>query len=188
MITLFIEEHYIGPKKTTATENNKKIPGLNKVLLPIMMMPMLINFIITFSNSPVNTFLTPCGLIRNLSQIGLYFIVNQGICIAARLLVGRTFEKISKKTCTSIGILLAAAGTSLIAAAYNMPLMFLSAVLMGIGYTIVTQIFQAESFSCVPSIGYSVTYTLAGISALICFVFHRMHWLRMDTQDDDKLL
>lgn len=212
VITLFIEEHYISPKKTAATENTKKIPGLNKVLLPIMMMPMLINFIITFSNSPVNTFLTPCGLSRNLSQIGLYFIVNQGICIAARLLVGRTLEKISKKTCTSIGILLAAAGTSLIAAAYNMPLMFLSAVLVGIGYTIVTQIFQAESFSCVPSshrgfagtafmlassigtglgssvwgvvstgMGYSVTYILAGISALICFVFHRMHWRRMDT-------
>ena len=149
----------------------------------MMLLPMLVNLIISFNNSPVSTFLTPCGFSRNLSQIGLYFIVNQGICIAARLLVGRTLEKISQKTCTSISILLAASGTALIAS-YNMPLMLLSAVLVRIGYTIVTQIFQAESFSCVPNNHRGLAGTafmMAGISALICFVFHRIRWRRMDT-------
>lgn len=208
VITLFIEEHYKGAERAAAG-NGRKGSGLNGALLSIMLLPMLVNLVIAFSNSPVGTFLTPCGLSRNIQQIGLYFIVNQGICIVTRLFVGRTLEKISKRVCTSAGILLAAAGTALIAAAYDMPLMLLSAVLMGIGYTVVTQIFQAESFSSVPSdhrglagtafmlagsigtglgssvwgavstgAGYTATYALAGASALICFVFHRIYWRR----------
>lgn len=95
----------------------------------------------------------------------------------------------------------------MIAFSYNMPLMLISAVLMGIGFTAVTQIFQAESFAKVPSdhrglagtafmlsgnigsglgssvwgavstgIGYTITYTLAGVSAFVSFIFHKLYW------------
>ncbi len=207
VITLFIKEHYQGAKSVSVSEGSRKTSVLNMALLSMMMLPMLVNLIVNFSNSPVNTFLTPCGLSRGIKQISLYFIVNQGACIAARLLVGSILKRISKKTCTLAGILFAAVGTAMIAGAYSMPLMLLSAVLMGIGFTVVTQLFQAENFSSVPSnhrglagtafmlsgsiglgigssiwgavstaMGYTAMYALAGISALMSFIFDRMYW------------
>ena len=207
VITLFIEEHYSHAERADSASGGRKASGFSVPLLSLMLLPMLLNFIITFSNSPVNTFLTPCGLSRGLRQINLYFIINQGTCIATRLLVGSALKKLSKKTCTFAGILLTSAGTAMIAFAWSMPLMLLSAVAVGIGLTAVTQIFQAESFSVVPedhrglagtafmlsgsigtglgssvfgavsaAAGYTITYALAGISALTGLVFHRRYW------------
>lgn len=210
VITLFMKEHYKRPVNAETVKNVKKgakMSNFSMVFLSAIIMPMLINLIICFGNSAVNNFLTPCGLSRNLKQISIYFIVNQGICIVTRLFLGSILDKISRKTCTFIGILLAAVGTAMIAFSYNMPLMLISAVLMGIGFTAVTQIFQAESFAKVPSdhrglagtafmlsgnigsglgssvwgavstgIGYTITYTLAGISAFVSFIFHKLYW------------
>lgn len=209
MISFFIEEHYKRPAVTETVNRNTKSPNLNMTLISIIILPILINLILCFGNSAVGNFLAPCGLSRGLRQISMYFIVNQGICIATRLLVGSVLGKISKKTCTLIGIVLAAIGTAIIAFSYNMPLMLVSAVLMGIGFTTVTQIFQAESFSQVPSdhrglagtafmlsgsigsglgssvwgavstcMGYTTAYALAGISAFVSCIFHKLYWCK----------
>lgn len=148
VLTWFIGEHYERPAEKVQEKTSSK---LNEAMIAIALLPMLVYAVLNFNNSAVGNFLTPCGLSRGLQEISLYFIVNQGVCIAARLLLGRALWFMSKKTCTCIGILLAAVGTAMIAIADNMALMLLSAVLVGLGFTAVTQIYQAESFAVVPS-------------------------------------
>lgn len=207
ILSFFIEEHYRRPAAVQAAGGGAKISVISLELLPVMVLPMLVNLIICFGNSAVGNFLTPCGLSRGLGQISIYFIVNQGVCIVTRLLVGSVLGRISKRTCTLAGIFLAGAGTAVIAFSYNMLFMIVSAVLVGVGFTVVTQIFQAESFSTVPGdcrglagtafmlsgsigsglgslvwgavsagMGYTAAYVLAGVSAFVSFVFHRMYW------------
>lgn len=147
VLTWFIGEHYERPAEKVQKTSSK----LSKAMIVVTLLPMLVYAVLNFNNSAVGNFLTPCGLSRGLQGISLYFIVNQGVCIAARLLLGRALGFMSKKTCTCIGILLAAVGTAIIAVADNMALMLLSAVLVGLGVTAVTQIYQAESFAVVPS-------------------------------------
>lgn len=164
-ITLFIGEHYNRPE--TVSHGNKGVPSF-RFLLPLlgmMLMPMLVNMIANFSHSAVNTFITPCGLSRGLENISVFFIVNQVTCILVRLTIGSIVAKLSKPFCTVTGILLISGGILLISIAANMSLMLLSAVLIGIGITVITQIFQAENFSQVPSERRGIAGTAFNLSA-----------------------
>ena len=97
-----------------------------------------------FGNSAVQSFLTPCGLSRGIQQISLFFLVNQGVVILARLLVGRVLERFSKRVCVLCGLWMTAGGTLLIAVAAHLPAMLVAAALLGLGQTAATQILQAE--------------------------------------------
>ncbi|QQR29057.1 MFS transporter [Acutalibacter muris] len=116
-----------------------------------MLLPSLVHLFLYIGNSAVSNFLTPCGLSRGLAQISLYFFVNNIAVIVARLTVGRLIVYLSKKTCILLGVLLSAGGTALIAVARNMPLMLLSAVLMGLGLTAAAQLLQAQVMLTTPS-------------------------------------
>ena len=50
-----------------------------------------------WSGDAVQSFLTPCGLSRGIQQISLFFLVNQGVVILARLLVGRVLERFGEQ-------------------------------------------------------------------------------------------
>lgn len=90
------------------------------------------------------------GLERGIEQISLYFLVNNLAVIVSRLTVGRVIPYVPKCTCILCGILLCELGTGLIAVAYNLALMMISAVLIGVGITVVTQLLQVEVLTAVP--------------------------------------
>lgn len=151
LFSLFIQEHYHPAPHAQAEPGRKaKKPGFGRALLLLVLLPSLVHLFLYIGNSAVSNFLTPCGLSRGLEQISLYFLVNNIAVIVARLSVGRLIVYLSKKTCILLGVLLAAGGTALIAVAHNMPLMLLSAVLMGLGLTAATQLLQAQVMLTTP--------------------------------------
>jgi len=154
VISLFTKEHYQRPAQKEPAKKSSRVPGeagmgVGAALL-CAMLPLLTNLTINIGNSPINTFLTPCGLSRGLSQISLFFLVNQGVCVVTRLSVGVLSQRMGEKRCIFAGILLTAVGIGIIAMAHNMLLMLIAAALVGVGYTVVTQLLQAECFICVP--------------------------------------
>ena len=151
LFSLFIKEHY-HPAPHAPAEQGRKIKktGFDRALLLLVLLPSLVHLFLYIGNSAVSSFLTPCGLSRGLKQISLYFLVNNIAVIAARLTVGRLIVYLSKKTCILLGVLLSAGGTALIAVAHNMPLMLLSAVLMGLGLTADAQLLQAQVMLTTP--------------------------------------
>lgn len=151
LFSLFIKEHY-HPAPHAPAEQGRKIKktGFDRALLLLVLLPSLVHLFLYIGNSAVSSFLTPCGLSWGLKQISLYFLVNNIAVIAARLTVGRLIVYLSKKTCILLGVLLSAGGTALIAVAHNMPLMLLSAVLMGLGLTADAQLLQAQVMLTTP--------------------------------------
>lgn len=150
--SLFIKEHYRPAPRVQAEPGRKtKKAGFDRALLLLVLLPSLVHLFLYIGNSAVSNFLTPCGLSRGLAQISLYFFVNNIAVIGARLTVGRLIVYLSKKTCILLGVLLSAGGTALIAVARNMPLMLLSAVLMGLGFTSAAQLLQAQVMLTTPS-------------------------------------
>lgn len=77
-------------------------------------------------------------------------MVNQGAVIVTRLTLSRILTKFSKKNCVAVGILIAAAGTALVAVSHDMGTMLTAAVLIGVGLTAVTQLLQAETLITTP--------------------------------------
>ncbi len=152
LFSIFIKEHYHPAPHAPAEPGRKtKNARFDRALLLLVLLPSLVHLFLYIGNSAVSNFLTPCGLSRGLAQISLYFFVNNIAVIVARLTVGRLIVYLSKKTCILLGVLLAAGGTALIAVAHNMPLMLLSAVLMGLGLTAATQLLQAQVMLTTPS-------------------------------------
>ncbi|ANU52778.1 MFS transporter [Acutalibacter muris] len=151
-LTLPIKEHYQRPVQPEKGESKPKIGlRLDKVFLTLVLLPSMISLFIYIGNSSIMSFLTPCGLERGIEQISLYFLVNNLAVIVSRLTVGRAITYIPKRTCILFGIILCGLGTGLIAVAYNLALMMLSAVLVGVGITAVTQLLQVEVMLAVPS-------------------------------------
>ena len=150
--SIFIKEHYPPAPHAPAEPGRKtKKARFDRALLLLVLLTSLVHLFLSIGNSAVSNFLTPCGLSRGLEQISLYFLVNNIAVIAARLTVGRLIVYLSKKTCILLSVLLSAGGTALIAVARNMPLMLLSAVLMGLGLTAAAQLLQAQVMLTTPS-------------------------------------
>lgn len=149
VLTLPIQEHYQRP----AQPESKQKAGLklDKVFLTVVLLPSMISLFIYVGNAAVMSFLTPCGLERGIEQISLYFLVNNLAVIISRLTVGRVITYVPKRTCILLGIILCGIGTGIIAVAYNLALMIVSAVLVGVGITAVTQLLQVEVLTAVPS-------------------------------------
>lgn len=150
-LSLPIKEHYQRPARSENKPKQKAGLQLDKVFLTLVLLPSFISLFIYVGNAAVMSFLTPCGLERGLEQISLYFLVNNLAVIVSRLTVGRVITFIPKRTCILFGIILCGLGTGLIAVAYNLALMMLSAVLVGVGITAVTQLLQVEVLVAVPS-------------------------------------
>lgn len=151
-LSLPIKEHYQRPVQPEKDGRKQKTNlQLDKVFLTLVLLPSFISLFIYVGNAAVMSFLTPCGLERGIEQISLYFLVNNLAVIVSRLTVGRVITFIPKRTCILFGIILCGAGTGLIAVAYNLALMMLSAVLVGVGITAVTQLLQVEVLVAVPS-------------------------------------
>lgn len=151
IFTIFVREHHHSPQPIKKDKKGKPAGSFSLASLSMILLPSLVSMTVFFANSSVVNFLTPCGLSRGLEQISLYFLANQGTVIIARLFVGRLLRHISKRLCTGIGLLLTAGGIALIAIAHTIPPMLLSALLIGLGFTAVTQIFQAEALVSVSS-------------------------------------
>lgn len=150
-LSLPIKEHYQRPTQSENKPKQKAGFHLDKVFLTLVLLPSFISLFIYVGNAAVMSFLTPCGLERGIEQISLYFLMNNLAVIVSRLTVGRVITFIPKRTCILFGIILCGVGTGLIAVAYNLALMMLSAVLVGIGITAVTQLLQVEVLVAVPS-------------------------------------
>ncbi len=207
ILALFVKERYQRPKAVEKT-TEKKRPGFRfgRGFALMILLPSLVNFFVLFGDSAVQSFLIPCGMSRGIGQISLYFMVNQLVVIFTRLAVDRLIIRIPKRSCILVGLLMAAVGTALIAAAYSLPMMLLSAVLLGLGYTAVTQVLQAEVLLTSPverrgvagttfmllgniggmgtalwgrvssGAGYGATYILAGAATLLGCLFHGVYW------------
>ena len=151
-LSLPIKEHYQRPAQPEKNEPRQKAGlRLDKVFLTLVLLPSMISLFIYVGNAAVMSFLTPCGLERGIEQISLYFLVNNLAVIVSRLTVGRVIAYVPKRTCILFGIILCGLGTGLIAVASNLALMMLSAVLVGVGITAVTQLLQVEVMLAVPS-------------------------------------
>lgn len=218
-LSLFVKEHYQRPA-TEENQEKKERPAFrfDRSFAFLILLPSLVNFFVLFGNSAVQSFLTPCGLSRGIAQISFYFMVNQFVVILARLAVGRVITRLSKRICILAGLLMTAVGTGLIAFAYNLPLMLLSAVLLGLGHTAATQILQAEVLLTSPAdrrgiasttfmllgniggmgtalwggissaAGYMTTYVLAGAATLLGCVFHGAYWKKRQDGDTKKFV
>lgn len=151
-LALPVKEHYQRPAQPEKSESKPKTSlRLDKVFLALVLLPSMISLFIYIGNSSIMSFLTPCGLERGIEQISLYFLVNNLAVIVARLAVGRVIAYVPKRTCILTGIILCGLGTGLIAFAYNLALMMISAVLVGVGITAVTQLLQVEVMLAVPN-------------------------------------
>lgn len=150
-LSLLVKEHYQRPVKAPGQQAARS-PGfrLDATFLSLVLIPSLIVLFIYVGNSAIMSFLTPCGLSRGIRQISLYFLANNLAVIVSRLAVGRVISYISKRACIFAGLLLCGGGTFLIAFADGLPLMLLSAVLVGVGLTAVTQLLQVEVLTSVP--------------------------------------
>ena len=156
ILAIFVQEHYEQPvrEEKAGVEKARKEKAafqMDKTFLLMVFMPSLIYLFVSLGNSAVSTFLTPCGLSRGIGNISLFFMANQLAAIAARLLIGRVLSYISKRACVLAGIIISAAGTALIAVSYSLGLMLVSAILLGIGLTVVTQVLQAEVLAASPA-------------------------------------
>lgn len=152
VLSLFIREHYQKPVRVPKDKREKKRPALqmDRVFLTLVLLPCFINLFLYVGNSSITSFLTPCGLSRGIEQISLYFLINNIAVMVSRLLIGRVIPYVSKHLCIFVGLLFCAVGTAIIAFAYGMGLMVLSAVLTGVGLTVVNQLLQVEVLTAVP--------------------------------------
>ena len=217
ILAIFVKEHYQRPAAQEKSTKEKR-PGFrfDRGFALLILLPSLVNFFVLFGNSAVQSFLTPCGLSRGIEQISLYFMVNQFVVIAARLTVGRVITRVPKRLCILAGLLMTAGGTALIAIAYSLPMMLLSAVLLGLGHTAVTQVLQAEVLLTSPAdrrgvasttymllgniggmgtalwgavssgAGYGVTYALAGAATLLGCLFHGVYWRKRQDNSAER--
>jgi len=148
VLSLFIKEYYQKPAQKQ--ERQKTAFKLNKAFLAMVLLPSCISLFVYVGNSAVMSFLTPCGLSRGIEQISLYFLVNNLAVIVSRLTVGRVITYIPKRTCILAGVILCGVGTGIIAFANTLALMLISAVLVGVGMTAVSQLLQVEVLTTVP--------------------------------------
>ena len=148
VLSLFIKEHYQKPAQKQ--ERQKTAFKLNKAFLAMVLLPSCISLFVYVGNSAVMSFLTPCGLSRGIEQISLYFFVNNLAVIVSRLTVGRAITYVPKRTCILAGVILCGVGTGIIAFANTLTLMLISAVLVGVGMTAVSQLLQVEVLTTVP--------------------------------------
>ena len=205
VLSLFVTERYHRPQEARG-ERERSSFRFDRAFVTMILLPSLVNFFVLFGNSAVQSFLTPCGLSRGIQQISLFFLVNQGVVILARLLVGRVLERFSKRVCVLYGLWMTAGGTLLIAVAAHLPAMLVAAALLGLGQTAATQILQAEVLLTSPvdrrgvagttymllgniggagtglwgavssAAGYGITYALAGGATLLGWIFHGAYW------------
>lgn len=150
-ISLLVKEHYQPGAGFQAEKKKGPALKLDRVFLMLVLMPSLVSLFVYVGNSAVSNFLAPCGLERGIESISLFFFVNNLTVIAARLSVGRVIGVLSKRACILLGLILTAAGTALVAVSHTLPMMLVSAVLIGLGITAVTQLLQAEVLVTTPS-------------------------------------
>ncbi len=150
-ISLLVKEHYQPGVGSQAEKKKGPALKLDRVFLMLVLMPSLVSLFVYVGNSAVSNFLAPCGLERGIESISLFFFVNNLTVIAARLSVGRVIGVLSKRACILLGLILTAAGTALVAVSHTLPMMLVSAVLIGLGITAVTQLLQAEVLVTTPS-------------------------------------
>ncbi len=150
-ISLLVKEHYQPGAGSQAEKKKGPALKLDRVFLMLVLMPSLVSLFVYVGNSAVSNFLAPCGLERGIESISLFFFVNNLTVIAARLSVGRVIGVLSKRACILLGLILTAAGTALVAVSHTLPMMLVSAVLIGLGITAVTQLLQAEVLVTTPS-------------------------------------
>lgn len=149
LLALPITERYHKPAAPKAAEKQKKSFRIDSAFLLMVLVPSMISFFLYVGNSAITNYLTPCGLSRGLGQISLFFLVNNLAVIVARLLVGRVIAFLSRNALIHIGLVLCAGGTALLAIAHDMALVFLAAVLIGVGITAVSQLLQVQVMTSV---------------------------------------
>ena len=100
--------------------------------------------------SSVQNFLTPCGLARGISQIGLFFTINTVGAIIARLLAGPLSNRLGIKKVIGGGVILCVAGCVMIAYSYHLAGMLLAAIVLSFGTTFVSQLTEVYAMNHVP--------------------------------------
>lgn len=114
------------------------------------LIPALTSFFLMFGSSAISNFLLPCGAERSIANISLYFTVNSVVVIILRLFMSKISQRFSAKSLVCAGLVLAAAGTGLIAIANSLTVILVASVLVAIGTTFVTQLIQVEILSGTP--------------------------------------
>lgn len=140
-----ITDHY-QPEKEESTDQKVqfRLPKISTVLEFSIFIPSLVALFAMLGNSSVTNFLAVGGLERGITNISLFFMVNNVTMIITRLLVGRASRKFGINTLLSTGILLSVIGTAIIAFSFNISFMLIAAVLLGIGFTIIIQLLQVK--------------------------------------------
>ena len=146
LFCFFLKDNYRPQPAAKAERVSPKHFALNLFEVSALL-PSLISFFILFGSSSISNFLLPYGETLGIANISLYFTVNNVVIILTRLIMGRLTERISGRRLITAGLVLAVAGTALIAAANNLPLMLLASVLIGVGTTFTGQLIQVEVLS-----------------------------------------
>lgn len=134
----------------TAGQTGKTAFTWNSILEVSALTPSFICLFLMFGNSSVTNFLTPCGLSRGLTNISLFFTVNTTVACLARMFVGRITARAGQRRTLAGAIILSAASFAVIGMARHMAFMYLAAVTLGIGATLVSQLTQVYVLERIP--------------------------------------
>ena len=146
LFACLMHENYVPLKE----QGEKKPFSIHTVLELSVIVPCIAAFLVYTGNAAVNNFALPAGMERNIAGMSLFLSVNNIAMIATRLVTGRLARRFSMRTLIAAGVVILAAGNLLIAFAYDLPLMLVASVLVGIGITLFIQLIQSYVLTAVP--------------------------------------
>lgn len=143
---LLMHENY---HPSAVVKESRKV-SIHTVLELSVIMPSIAAFLVYAGNSAVNNFALPVGIERNIAGMSLFLSVNNIAMIITRLAAGKLARKVPFPVLAAAGIITLTCGNLLIAFAYDLWLMLIASVLVGVGITLFIQLVQSHVLSSVP--------------------------------------
>lgn len=166
VFAIFIKERYQVPEKKAPREKREwKRPKLSSILEFSVLLPSIILLFISLGQSSTSNFLAPFGLERGIADISIFFLLNNIVIILTRLFTDTLTKKFGEVRVITVGGVLFAAATVIIAFSYSMVPIVISSLLFGVGVSLITQLLQVLMFRMVPENRRGVansTYMLLG--------------------------
>lgn len=150
LFAVLVKERYQKPvNPESQIDKPKKKVRLSAIIEFSILLPSMVSFFVYLGNSSVTNFLATCGIERGISQISLFFMLNNIVMIVMRLLTGRLTRWFDMHKIIMGGVAACFVGTLIIAFAQDIWWMLVASLLLGIGMTVVIQLLQVRVLSMV---------------------------------------
>lgn len=140
--TLFIKDKYRFTSKEKLNLNKFQLPKISTIIEISVLIPSTISFFIYFGNSSITNFLATCGIARGITNVSIFFLINNMVMIITRLFTGRLVREFGKMKLILGGCGLIFISTVLIAFSFNIYTIIIASIIFGIGVSISTQLLQ----------------------------------------------